>query len=456
MTIHEIKDYFEDKDIYLSVWTIHNWRKELLEWAKEWWEGFEAMKHTATYNNGTKIVCDALDRSWIMHEDVLKANRSPKDWGKVKNPAALETKKEFKQDAGEISVSRNSRITSLQDLIEHCDIDLSIWDIDRHIINKREVWTFVDGQAITEPLYQVKARLKKKQTMAIRDMEAKTIDYLSDLWNLDTELYEYENSSKSYEYDRSEKLLEIAIFDAHINKLCLAQKSGNDWNHDIAKGVYLDMVSKMVRRGEAEWCTKSVLIVWNDFFQTDTLSGTTTAGTPVSESMPLQPAFVIGQSIIIAAIQMLLVLGPVDVVMVWWNHDRATTYFLWQVLNARYRDIDDVTIDNSMMTRKYYKFGRNLIMFAHWDQEKMKTVWAVMAIEAKEAWAGSDYKEVHLGHYHTQSVYESHWVIVRYLNSISWTDDWHFQKSFVWNVRWGTAFVWDRNNGMQGQFIFNI
>lgn len=425
MSIRDIKSYLEEQGISLSVWCIFNWKKELLEWAMERWKKFESMKYTVPKNDEIHTLKSKYKKEW------------------------LETKKEFKENAWEISVSRNSRITSLEELIEHCCIDLSMWDIDKHVINKRDVGTKIGNKIITEPLYQIKAWLKKKTSMSIVDMERHTIEYLSVLGRESTEIPEDIQ-------DNWERLLEVCIFDAHINKLCLAQKSGNDWNHNIAKQVYLEMIDKMVYRWISEWCTRSVFIVGNDFFQTDTLTGTTTAWTHVSESLPLEPSFVIWQSIIIAAIQKLLELWPVDVVMVGGNHDRAATYFLGQVLSARYKDVEEVTINNSMKTRKYYHFGRNLLMFAHWDQEKIKTVWSVMALEAPNEWANSDYREVHLGHYHTQQTYEAHWVIVRYLNSISWTDDWHHQKSFVWNVRWGTAFVWDRENGMQGQFIFNI
>ena len=75
----------------------------------------------------------------------------------------LETKESFADNSWEISVSKNSRITSLEELIEHCKIDLNVWDIDRHVINKWEVWAKdEDGKIVTEPLYQIKAWLKKK------------------------------------------------------------------------------------------------------------------------------------------------------------------------------------------------------------------------------------------------------------------------------------------------------
>ena len=57
--------------------------------------------------------------------------------------------------------SKSNRIKSLEDLIKESNIDLSIWNIDRYVVNKWEVGSNVDGVIVTEPLFQVKAWLSK-------------------------------------------------------------------------------------------------------------------------------------------------------------------------------------------------------------------------------------------------------------------------------------------------------
>lgn len=57
--------------------------------------------------------------------------------------------------------SKDRRVKTLDDLIAVCKIELSIWKIDRHVINKWEVGTKVNDEIITEPLFQVKAWLSK-------------------------------------------------------------------------------------------------------------------------------------------------------------------------------------------------------------------------------------------------------------------------------------------------------
>lgn len=67
--------------------------------------------------------------------------------------------------------SKSKRITTLEQLIEACEIDLSVWEIERHVINKWEVGAKfgVKGseEMVIEPLFQVKAWLVKKEPIAL-------------------------------------------------------------------------------------------------------------------------------------------------------------------------------------------------------------------------------------------------------------------------------------------------
>ena len=66
--------------------------------------------------------------------------------------------------------SKSARITTLDQLVELCKIDLEVWAIERHVVNKWEVGVKdpATGQVIVEPLFQVKAWLAKKSPEAIK------------------------------------------------------------------------------------------------------------------------------------------------------------------------------------------------------------------------------------------------------------------------------------------------
>ena len=73
----------------------------------------------------------------------------------------------------EISLPK-TRIHTLEELMKFCEVDLSTWEIDRFVVNKWEVgatpkatgsgssWAREDSGFVVEPLYQVKAWLKRR------------------------------------------------------------------------------------------------------------------------------------------------------------------------------------------------------------------------------------------------------------------------------------------------------
>lgn len=85
------------------------------------------------------------------------------------NGADIEERvEESGQDNERVIDSKSRRIATLEQLIEFCQIDLSVWKIDRHVINKWEVGINSDGTVITSPLFQVKAWLSKIEPEAIK------------------------------------------------------------------------------------------------------------------------------------------------------------------------------------------------------------------------------------------------------------------------------------------------
>lgn len=59
---------------------------------------------------------------------------------------------------------KGKRIKTLKDLLAHCEVDLGVWEVERHVINKWEVGAKdADGEIVVEPLFQVKAWLRKRK-----------------------------------------------------------------------------------------------------------------------------------------------------------------------------------------------------------------------------------------------------------------------------------------------------
>lgn len=142
MSHRQIQSIFQSRWKHVSLWCLSNWRKELMKGAEERWNKFESMAYK---------VSDVLDDTWMLTKELKQMQEQ-----------RHEVSKWYSNWAFELS-SKSVRIQTLEQLIEECEINLSEWDIDRYVINKWEVWTKVDNKIITEPLYQVKAWLKKKK-----------------------------------------------------------------------------------------------------------------------------------------------------------------------------------------------------------------------------------------------------------------------------------------------------
>ena len=94
-----------------------------------------------------------------------------RDVRRIKNKYAIpvsnkinETEYEMVEKGNEAELTiKTPSIKTLEELISYCNIDLNIWSIDRHIINKWDMGSKnLDGTTSTTPLFQVKAFLSKK------------------------------------------------------------------------------------------------------------------------------------------------------------------------------------------------------------------------------------------------------------------------------------------------------
>jgi hypothetical protein len=117
----------------------------------------EAKKADPALNNvqlGQKF---KLDRGTI--RKIL--SKSPVS-GKMADLEDIVESNEITGDTWAISLPRTP-IHTLEQLVEHCNIDLEVWDVERWVANQWQVATKdTEGDVTVTPLYQVKAFLRRK------------------------------------------------------------------------------------------------------------------------------------------------------------------------------------------------------------------------------------------------------------------------------------------------------
>lgn len=244
-------------------------------------------------------------------------------------------------------------------------------------------------------------------------------------------------------------LYEISLPDIHYGKI-------TDEEPEAIEKHYMKAIVDLHRKADGLEIDRFLLPVGNDGLNSEGMSRATTKGTPQQDSMRWRQSFRGYWHLVTKAIDYLAQYAPVDVVVVQGNHDFERMFYVGEVLNALYHNNKNITVDNSLDTRKYYEYGVNMIMFTHGDKEKAQELPLLIATEQPEMWSRSKVREVHCGHKHKEMLNEYMGTKVRFIPSICANDNWHKTQGYVGTLRCGQAFIWNKNRGLEGYLQTNV
>jgi hypothetical protein len=357
-------------------------------------------------------------------------------------------------------VSKNPR--TLADLVKVCEVDLKVWRIARHVVNKWEVGVKQDdGTVLTSPLFQIKVWLEPlpgaQDAQVIRD----TIEWIKNQAVVPTKPRRPALASLSVD---DPHLLEISIFDHHFGKLGWHEETGYEsYDTNIAASLYMEAVRNLWHKASVFPISKILLPVGNDLLHTDNAEGTTTAGTPQHCDGRWQRSFRRAVACVKEQIEFLRgkASDGIEVMIVPGNHDQTTSFFLGEVIAAIYSKAEDVRVNNVPRQRKYYRYGSVLLGFCHGHREKHDKLPLIMAGEAPRDWAETTSREFHVGHVHQTRETRYHAgsehgpVRVRVLPSLSGADAWHSENGYVGSKRAAEAYIYARDEGYVGHFSWS-
>jgi len=260
-----------------------------------------------------------------------------------------------------------------------------------------------------------------------------------------------------YNREKGNALLELPIMDFHLGKLAWSEETGqDDYDLKIAESLWretvVDLLSKSVRVCKPEYI---LFPIGQDFFHFDTPRTTTTNGTQLDSDTRWQKMFTCGITLLIWAIEQCRAIAPVKVIWIPGNHDAMLSYAATVGIYQRYIECKDVDVDLSPTKRKYHRYGKNLIGYAHGENEG-KRIEGLMQVEAPDDWGKTLWREFHLGHLHSESSYSKGGVVFRRISSITSADAWHAEMGFLGATRQAQAFVWDAEKGLQAILNSNV
>lgn len=352
------------------------------------------------------------------------------------------------------------RIKTVDELLDEHEIDRAVWEIDRVTINRWEVAGKISTGDGAQKLWQL-PNLQIRVTLKRKSDERRTIErLLADLANARPVISP--KRTKVAKPGRRRLMLEICVMDPHIGMRCKTPEGDQTWNLELARDFYLFAVDDLIREAQRVGDVESISwVVGNDFNHVDNVQNETTAGTAQPESVGVHESFLTGEQIAIAAADQMLKTAPVNAYQIPGNHDYFTSYTMGRVLNAWFRNHSDFEIDATMNPFKKIRYGASLIGLEHGSAISPIRFAALMANEWPQEWADTHYHEWHLGDQHRRGsskpcTFEEQGVSVDYLPGLVAPNEWHRKKSFNFQKRAATGFVWDYDTGLAHRINCNI
>jgi hypothetical protein len=306
---------------------------------------------------------------------------------------------------------------------------------------KNSMWHMNTKEDGVKILYSSKISVKPRTEILLNETNLeKILDNLINNYSIP--------SPKNIKYNSSTNgdLLILNMADLHFGLKSYMETSNNKYDDIIATERFLYVINDVLSRIKYKVINKIILLNLGDICNFDT-PYQTTKGTPQNDhSGTYYSVFTKVSNLLITAIDSLLQVAPVEVWNCNSNHDKYTTFGIFQVLNAWYKDNDDVWIDTGTLDRKYIKYGRVLIGIAHDINEKI--AYKTIHNEAKEYISDSDYLYWFVAHQHKTMVIDDYGVEIRRLPTISGNSDWTYAQGYTGTIKKSQSFIVSKEYGI--------
>jgi hypothetical protein len=268
------------------------------------------------------------------------------------------------------------------------------------------------------------------------------------------------NSNKPVKIERpktpSGNALEVNISDHHFGKLAWGiETGGRPYDVKIAIAMYKRALGALIERSKGYTYDEILFVVGNDLLNSNDAENKTAHGTIVTTDGRYHKTFRNVRETLVDAIEELRKIAPVKVFLVYGNHDTLSAYHMGDSLACYFHKYTDVTIQNEPTYRKYYQFGKNMLLLTHGDKGKREDFPLLMATEQPKMWADTMFREAHTGHIHQTKLQEWHGVRVRVLPALCPPDDWHSEEAYVGQLRSAEAYIWNREEGLLSIVFYN-
>jgi len=360
------------------------------------------------------------------------------------------------------------RIMSDKQLLKFLKVDEKQWRITKVIYGKSEgyrkdrkvEWHVTNGHVtrgmvrdsgklLIKPLFSVKVFLEKK----VLEIKAR-----NEVELIKKQALAYAPRYKRIRYPKLKDgfLYEIMMPDLHLGRLVDAEEAGVDSSPDLFVKKAERAINKLLEKPYP--VERFLFPIGNDFFNVNNSENMTAHGTPQREDPRWQRTYLLGKRMIVQAIENMTAIAPVDILIIKGNHDEERLFYFGDTLVSWFHKNPNVSIDARPIGRKYYPYGKVLLGFAHGYYEKENKLDSLMAQKVPDLWAGSVFREWHLGdkHHKKEMVIVTdeceNGVVVRIHRSLADPNVWEFDKGFDGSLHAAEGLLWHKEYGLEAQF----
>lgn len=335
-----------------------------------------------------------------------------------------------------------SQKESPAEVLKALGYDPQHWTIADLILNTWQQNSVEKG--ITD-LYQVKVRLKPLvKNLSVEDVISATKEVMKET------ITPRKFATKTVDNKLNDKkLLEFPAVELHLGKMAHNWDTGEDYDQKIAQDRFNEIIEAVVDEQLTQKCGTLFMYIGQDFFNSDTVDNTTTRGTPQQNDLRWKKMFKVGLELYIEAILTLRErFNKVDVQLNQGNHDVMASFYLYIALQQYFINDPKVNFSDNYKTTQCYLFGKCAIFTNHGDNNYKRLVESI-PVEFPMEWATATYRELHLGHLHSEHAEEKSGLLTRRIGSPSGTDDWHYQQRYLGAIPKHQLFIWDADSGLQ-------
>lgn len=389
---------------------------------------------------------------------------------------------EWKEDKDQATFTGRvlgEELTTLEDVLKRCKVDLTVWEVKTHTLKhwtttmkKKTLVDSKSGKAWKDGIPFEGSPVSVHESVSVlntgwtiifqhkSDYKERLVEMLKNsITSLKGVTLLPKREAKSY-------VVEFMITDHHLGKDGLDPTTLKPiWSVDEAMSEYQKVIDFGLSKLDLDKVQEFWLPTGNDLLHVENGNGVTTSGTRVSGDLIWLNLFRYGKEAVSLAVETLSKYAPVKAYFIPGNHDQSGVLSMSEVIAALFKNNPNVEVICSGRGREWAVFGNNIIGWHHGNRCDARKAHTMMITDVPHLLHENQYRAVHVGHTHRSAKMET--VTLNTLNeefglvyeicpSLTPLDAWHNDNIYIGNLRRSKIFCYEHDKGLEAEFIYNL